>query len=229
MAEHSDNWLLYVICRLVYNYHDSIETSSSVHLEILPSALPRCRIMANSWYAALIRFYDDQPLIHKIHQNTYPCATDAKWAFDVVCCSPKPLGKIRPDGYHFVEHDTCDPESDAVLGCSFAESLVHQLDANLLTSGILFRWAVVRSKTDAHAEFIISSPYCTLSHLPGIATMPVLRAISSVGVVSILTSLATSAIFRLRMKLLKDPARQEAFAEVGSLSSVTPAASRHSC
>lgn len=82
---------------------------------------------------------------------------------------------------------------------------------------------------DIHAEFIVSSPYCTLSHLPGIATAPVLRAISSVGVVSILMSLATSAIFRLRMKLLKDPARQEAFAEVGSLSSVTPTASRHSC
>lgn len=97
---------------------------------------------------------------------------------------------LAPELYEEYDCD-CDeaPESTRT------ECLVQQLDANLLTSGLLI------------------SPFCALARLPALSMSPVLRTIAWLGYVLVATSFVTSAIFRLRMKFLATPERTALFAQ----------------
>lgn len=54
---------------------------------------------------------------------------------------PEYSGKRVDDGYTIAVCHASDLESDTTPGTTYAESLTHQLDTNLLASGLLFRYA----------------------------------------------------------------------------------------
>lgn len=90
---------------------------------------------------------------------------------------------------------------------------MQQLDANLLTSGLLIRW-VSLCVTGSNSISPIYSPFCALARLPALSMSPILRTIAWLGYVLVATSFVTSAIFRLRMKFLATPERAALFAQV---------------